>query len=132
MMGTMSRTKGSRTTPLAGEVQAQLDDESYFSWDTNKGIGRNVLDKTYNPLRSRLMGGKSNTRRELSDLLLDPVGLKPPGVGPANLSPRMKQLSDNLLKQNQQAEQFRGLLNSRGAAMAARTTGLLGAINSRD
>ena len=59
MMGTMSRTKGSRTTPLAGEVQAQLDDESYFSWDTNKGIGRNVLDKTYNPLRSRLMGGRN-------------------------------------------------------------------------
>ena len=132
MMDTMSRTKGSRTTPLAGEVQAQLDDESYFSWDTNKGIGRNLLDKTYNPLRSRLMGGESNTRRELADLLLDPVGLKPPGVGPANLSPRMRQLSDNLLKRNQQAEQFRGLLNSRGAAMAAGTTGLLGAINSRD
>ena len=132
MMDTMSRTKGSRTTPMAGEVQAQLDDESYFSWDTNKGIGRNLLDKTYNPLRSRLMGGKSNTRRELADLLLDPVGLKPPEVGPANLSPRMRQLSDNLLKRNQQAEQFRGLLNSRGAAMAAGTTGLLGAINSRD
>jgi len=44
----------------------------------------------------------------------------------------MRQLLDNLLASNQQAEQLRGLLNSRGAAMAAGTTGLLGAINNRD
>jgi len=44
----------------------------------------------------------------------------------------MRQLLDNLLASNQQAEQLRGLLNSRGAAMAAGTTGLLGAINNSD
>jgi len=44
----------------------------------------------------------------------------------------MRQLLDNLLASNQQAEQLRGLLNSRGAAMAAGTTGLLGAISGRD
>lgn len=132
MMDTMGRTKGSRTTPLGEEVRAQLDDESYFSYNTSKGPLANIMDKTLNPVRSRVMGGNSNTRRELADLLLDPVGLKPPSVGPANLSPRMRQLNDNLLKRNQQAQQLTGLLNSRAAAMTAGTTGLLGAINNRE
>ena len=132
MMDTMGRTKGSRTTPLGEEVRAQLDDERFFSWDTNKSLSGNIIDKALNPVRSRVMGGNSNTRRELADLLLDPVGLKPPRVGPANLSPRMRQLNDNLLKRNQQAQQLTGLLNSRAAAMTAGTTGLLGAINNRE
>ena len=135
MMDTMSRTKGSRTASLGAEIQQQLDDERYFSYDFDENIPKNLsdqTDKTLNTVRSRLMGGSKNTRRDLADLLLDPVGLKPPEVGPANLSPRMRQLNDNLLKRNQQAQQLTGLLNSRGAAMTAGTTGLLGAINSRD
>ena len=63
----------------------------------NKSLGANTPDKTLNPLRSQVTGDSKNTRRELVDLLLDSVDVKPPSVGPANLSPRMRQLNDNLL-----------------------------------
>jgi len=131
MMDTQRRTQGSRTTPLREQVEQQRAEETLFSFDPALGLTGNLKRKLFDNVKNRVTAGAQPQRQELANLLMDPVAVRGQNNAPT-LSPRLRQFQNNLLQRNQQADQIRNLLNSRSAAMAAGTTGLLGTIGNRD
>ena len=102
-----------------------------LSFDPVLGLTGNLKRKLFDNVRNRVTAGAQPQRQELANLLMDPVAVRGQNNAPT-LSPRLRQFQNNLLQRNQQADQLRNLLNSRRAAMAAGTTGLLGTIGNRD